>query len=381
MDINRDRLTYLFGQYVRKSCTREEMGELLTAMSDPGQREAVEGVMDAWYGLQSSMGVEDMKADEEVDWEWMYANITAGRKVRPLRKIWAWSAAAAILLLLGMASYRWLNPPPHQTEQTQLTDIPPGRNGAILLLADGSQVVLDSLGNGTVAQQNGANVIIQNGELIYQRSENSTIDISYNTMLTPKGRQFQLTLPDGTKVWLNAESSLKYPTVFRKERVVEVTGEAYFEVAQQADMPFKVKAGTGDAIEVLGTSFNVNAYTDEPGIYTTLLEGSVRVGTVILRPGQQAKQSGSQLPQVSVADIRKVMAWKNGLFNFENASLQEVMRQLARWYDITVVYEKDVPDMYFGGELSRNISLSDLLKGLEGIGIQFTIDGRRLIIR
>jgi ferric-dicitrate binding protein FerR (iron transport regulator) len=215
-------------------------------------------------------------------------------------------------------------------------------------------------------------------------------------MSTPKGRQFQVTLPDGTKVWLNAGSSIRYPTVFNGgERKVEVMGEAYFEVAHNAKMPFKVNVNNKAELEVLGTHFNVNAYDNEATINTTLLEGSVKVGSrsrspsgaigklqsAVLKPGNQAVLThDSRLTIHDNVDVNQVMAWKNGLFNFEGATFREIMNELERWYDIEIVYEKTVPDIEFEGKMTRDVPLHDLLKMLERSDIHFRIEGRKLIV-
>lgn len=305
-----------------------------------------------------------------------------------------WWAAASIIVLLGAGTYLWFttqNKPsgvaivrPGATEK----DIAPGHNGAILTLADDTQVVLDSLGNGVIATQNGAQVVLEDGQLAYDPTGRSTDNIVFNTMTTPKGRQFQVTLPDGTKVWLNAASSIKYPTVFAaNERIVEVDGEAYLEVAKNPKQPFKVKVRDGTTIEVLGTHFNINAYVDEANIRTTLLEGSVKVANgadeALLQPGQQAEiKDKGKIQVIKDANIEKVMAWKNGLFNFEGVKLEEVMRQLSRWYNIEVVYAKGVPDIKIGGEMSRNVMLSDLIKGLQELEVNFRLEegNRRLVV-
>jgi len=263
-------------------------------------------------------------------------------------------------------------------------------------------VVLDSLGNGMVATQNGTQVLLKGGGLAYAAAGSATREVMYNTMTTPKGRQFQVTLPDGTMVWLNAASSLHFPTVFTGgERQVTVTGEAYFEVARNIDMPFKVNVNGKAVVEVLGTHFNVNAYDNEDAINTTLLKGSVRVSqipaslvqgqsSVTLEPGQQAQiahhsrqaqsktQSGIKL--ITDADLNKVMAWKNGLFNFEGASLVEVMRQIERWYDIDVIYEKGIPNIEFEGKMTKDVPLKDLLVMLEKSDIHFRIEDSKLIV-
>jgi ferric-dicitrate binding protein FerR (iron transport regulator) len=322
-------------------------------------------------------------------------------KLAPVRRghflrRWGWVAAASVLLAVGV--YSWFRNNNHRQQQgagvvpPQLAmDVLPGRDGAILTLADGRQVVLDSMGNGVIAMQDGAKVVLTNGQLAYALTGDVPGEVPYNIMSTPRGRQFNVVLPDGTKVWLNAASSLKYPIVFKgTERLVEVTGEAYFEVAANEQLPFKVKVKEGATIEVLGTHFNINAYTGEAGSTTTLLEGSVRITaedkaikSVVLQQGEQA-QVVSAATAIKInrhVEIEKVMAWKNGLFNFDGMSLTEAMKQLERWYDLEVVYEKGIPDIYFAGEMSRNISLSGLLHGLKDAGVHFRIEqGKRLIV-
>ena len=228
----------------------------------------------------------------------------AHRDIRPLllfRRRW-W-AAASIILVLGIGAYLWSarkkNAAPAVVAadtRVNTPDIPPGKDGAILTLADGSQVVLDSLGSGVIALQNGARAVIKNGELVYDLTRAGTGGVAYNTMTTPKGRQFILLLPDGTKVWLNAASSIRYPTVFSgRERKVELTGEAYFEVAKNVRLPFLVNVNDKATVEVLGTNFNVNAYEDEASINTTLLEGSVKVNGTVIKPGQQVQVPAGRL--------------------------------------------------------------------------------------
>lgn len=313
------------------------------------------------------------------------------RKVRlpvPFLRHWGW-AAAVVFLLLGTGIYYSL----HRTPRTEITgayypvgDIAPGSNKAILTLADGSKVTLDSTGDLVIRQ--GATAVRQQGGRLQYEAEERGPAIVYNTLSTPRGGQFQVVLSDGTKAWLNAASAIRYPSFFSgTERLVELTGEAYFEVARNADMPFRVKINATNTIEVLGTSFNINAYMEESYISTTLLEGAVRVNSggkkVTLKPGQQAQASTEQ-PFVKVlehADISKAVAWKNGLFNFQDAGLQEVMRQLSRWYDIEVVYEKGVPDQEFIGEIERSLPLSEVLKGLRMSGVNFRLEqGKRLVV-
>ncbi|MDH7463224.1 FecR domain-containing protein [Chitinophagaceae bacterium 26-R-25] len=323
-----------------------------------------------------------------------------GGIVKPMnrsRLIVRWAVAASAILVLATGSYLWFQnstvPSVKQQAKAQ-QDIPAGKTGAILILADGSKVVLDSLHNGVIAQQNGSQVLLKSGQLAYDASSSSTGEPTYNVLNTPKGRQFQLVLPDGTKVWLNSASSLKYPTTFSsKDRRVQLSGEAYFEVSKAVDKPFILILANNAEVKVLGTSFNVNAYDNESKIKATLLEGSVKVTAsntsgvangeaAILKPRQQAQlaQAGNDIAVVSNVDVDKVVAWKNGVFNFEGASLTEVMRQLERWYDIEVVYEGDVPNIEFYGELSRNNSLNDVIAALKDSDVHFRRDGRKLIV-
>ena len=319
-------------------------------------------------------------------------------KELPARSSWAWGwVAALVVVTAGVGGYFFLDKNEKQeTVATNQQDILPGKDGAILTLADGTKVVLDSLGNGVVATQNGTQVVLNNGSLAYSQDAGKTGSV-YNQLSTPKGRQFRLVLPDGTKVWLNAASSLRYPTVFDGNiRRVEVTGEVFFEVAQDHRQPFYVNVDHKAQIRVLGTQFNVNAYSNEASIKTTLVDGGIQVrpgadsdssSFVTLKPGQQAeiKPAGSntRLQPVHVlnnANIDKAIAWKSGLFNFEDASLEEVMRQVERWYDIEVVYEQGIPNFIFGGRMSNDVSLSGLLKTLKESEVHFRVEGRKLIV-
>lgn len=313
---------------------------------------------------------------------------TPVRTLSPLRK-WGWAAAAAVLLTAGGTYYWSAHRQPRTITAATPAIIEPGKQGAILTLSDGRQVVLDSLNNGIVAKQSGASIVMAEGQLVYDPTVAGTAALQYNTMTTPKGRQFRLTLPDGTNVWLNAASSLRYPTSFTgNERRVEVTGEAYFEVVKNAAKPFIVQVKDKADIEVLGTSFNINAYENEQAIRTTLLNGSVRVGVpstdykkaVVLVPGQQAQIANKQITVAVNQPTDKILAWKNGLFNFDGADLEEVMRQLERWYDIEVIYENGIPHTRFIGELSRQIALTDLLDILKRTEVDFRVEGRKLIV-
>ncbi|MGF6847907.1 transmembrane sensor [Chitinophaga sp. W3I9] len=318
-----------------------------------------------------------------------------GERVHFLQR-WRWAAAAAAIIFMAGTFYWFQSQRPAPAGfagNAPVTDIAPGKNGAILKLADGSRIALDSLQNGVVATQNGTRILFDNGRLVYGPGGKENNEVAYNIITTPNGRQFRVSLPDGTQVWLNAASSIRYPTVFEgKHRNVEITGEVYFEVAQNAQMPFQVTVPDNVRIEVLGTHFNVNAYANEESQHTTLLEGAVKVLSlkpqasdlyrkgIVLRPGQQLQLS--ETPRViSNADIDKIMAWKNGLFDFDGMDLKYAMKQIARWYDVEIVYKGAVPDIKFYGKISRNISLAGLIKGLNSTGVHLNIEeGKRLVV-
>lgn len=279
-------------------------------------------------------------------------------------------------------------------------EVKPGGNKAVLTLGNGFRIVLDSAGSGMIAKESGTRVLkLENGRLAYRspleagrgkegaggsgaaERSNAAEPVTYNTLSTPRGGQYSIVLADGTRVWLNSSSSLRYPTAFSgKERVVELTGEGYFEVAQNAAMPFQVKT-RGMEVNVLGTHFNIMAYEEEAAIKTTLLEGSVRLGSVVLRPGQQAQlNSGGPIRVIKDADTEEAIAWKNGLFQFEQTDIRTIMRQIARWYDIDVVYEKNI-DLHFSGTITKYSGVDQVFRMLEMTGaVHFTIQGRQVTV-
>jgi ferric-dicitrate binding protein FerR (iron transport regulator) len=264
-------------------------------------------------------------------------------------------------------------------------DVLPGGDKAVLTLADGSTIVLDEAQNGDLALQGNTKVIKLDGKLSYDLANPSPGEVVYNTITTPRGGKYQIELADGTMVWMNSSSSLRFPVAFAgKERRVEITGEAYFEVSRNKAMPFVVKVNSAE-IQVLGTHFNVMAYNDEEELRTTLLEGSVNFvngsDRQALRPGQQSRlDRNGKVKVLNDVDIDEVMAWKNGYFRFQDSDIETVIRQLVRWYDVEVVYKKKVDDL-FVAEMPRNTKLSDALKALELTGrVRFEIEGRKIIV-
>ena len=300
---------------------------------------------------------------------------------------WGYRAAAVVLLIGGGL---WLQH--HQGKPgpaTPVANIQPGQRGALLTLSDGKVVNLDSLHNGQVAIQGSATVNIREDQLVYG-SDQSTGEVLYNTLSTPKGRQYSLVLPDGTRVWLNAATSITYPTVFSgNERRLKVSGEAYFEVAADAHKPFYVEVLHAGAIQVLGTSFAVNAYGDNGRYATTLFDGKVRVDAagreMVLMPGQQALIRGEsngvqEMTLETQPDLEQALAWKNGIFNFRHANLNSVLQQLGRWYDVEIIYEGEPPYRVFGGEITMDLQLEQALRILQDMNVEHRIEGRKLII-
>ncbi len=299
--------------------------------------------------------------------------------------------AAAILVFASAGLYLLYNHHPGRLQpivnnKVYKNDIAPGGNKAILTLADGSKLVLNNSKNGALATQSGTQIVKQDSTLSYKTTVGNNSQVSYNTITTPYGGQYQLVLADGTKVWLNAASSLRYPTSFTgKDRSVELTGEAYFEVAKNKNQPFNVKTAT-QTVQVLGTHFNVNAYSDEKAVKTTLLEGSVKVSSatanVMISPGQQSALAKNGLFVIDKdLDTDEIVAWKNGVFQFNEADIQTIMRQIARWYNIDVEFKGTIPANTYHGKISRNSNVSQVLKILELSGINFTIEGRKITVK
>jgi ferric-dicitrate binding protein FerR (iron transport regulator) len=301
-----------------------------------------------------------------------------------------WIAAASVLLLLASAGYFIVRSPgsvqPEQAQQKQrlLHDVLPGRQGAVLTLANGRTIILDSATNGTLVSEEGVAIIKKEGKIVYD-AHKAPEKIAWNTMTTPPGRQYQLTLADGTSVWLNAASSITYPTAFTgRQRMVKVTGEVYFEVAHNKQMPFVAEKGDVK-VEVLGTHFNMNTYDDESALKVTLLQGAVRVtgggGEHTIAPGQQAVVTGNNITVTNNINREEVMAWKNGRFIFSGTDIHQLMRQVSRWYDVQVQYDKEINDLFYA-EIPRNTKLSDVLKALELTGkVHFDMEGKKIIVK
>jgi transmembrane sensor len=384
-------LQHLFKKYLDETISPEEFSRLYELIEHEYNAEALDEVLKASFSDPSFITIATDHDPREV-----FAGLVARIREKKKEHRLPWgriAAAACIILLAGILIGLWVKKPATQdiakTSPSTTQDIPPGHDGAILTLANGRQIVLDSSRNGSLAVQGNVTITkLGNGQLSYTSTGTTPALVYYNKLSTPRARKTTVVLADGTRVWLNAASSIRYPTAFSgKERTVEVSGEAYFEVAQNPSMPFIVKKeGTDQRVEVLGTSFNINAYDDEDTTKTTLLEGSIRVtkgvNSIVLTPGEQAAtgRDDDKIRIIHEADIEEVIAWKNGRFQFSNMDMKTIMRQLARWYDVDVEFEGNVPDIRIGGSIHKDMNLSTVLEFLKGNGVRFTFEGKKITI-
>ncbi len=392
LTMQKEQVDKLVEKYLHNTASQEEIDELFR-----------------WYRSEISGETEwDLKESEDEDHlkAMIFSKVVGndhvgkGGSVKPL--FYSIGIAASILLFLVSSLYFYSQRDVTQTllpekvaSRSKPKDIPPGGHKAILTLADGRKIVLDDSHNGIVINQNGIDVHKNSDGIIEytltNQSKNNAdgvigkIKAVYNTIETPVGGKFQLNLADGSKVWLNSASSLRFPVVFTDDtREVELKGEAYFEVSKDIHKKFSVRSGN-QTVEVLGTYFNINAYSDEPTITTTLIEGQVRVielntkESQILKPGEQSKVDRNIRIQ-RTPDTQIEVAWKDGYFNFDNAGIETVMRQLGRWYGVTARYEGVLPIQHFAGAISTNLSLLEVLEILEKSNIHFRLEGKEVIV-
>jgi len=385
-----NELTQLYQRLASGSATEQEKDRLVELMTNPENEADARKLLADYFQLVEHRTVlaaisEDrlkMIADSiqlaDAGLPQLPSSAEATRRSALSGMRWWKYAAAIVLLITGIAMYfnfsRIRQPEEKNKPAISLSvarDLPPGTNRATLTLSSGETVELN---NATTEIITDGRLSIENaaGRLNYTSADVAAM----NTVSTPKGGQYQVILADGTAVWLNAASSITYPTAFKGSvREVSITGEAYFEVAKNAEKPFIVKNGH-EQITVLGTTFNVNGYADEPASKTSLLEGSVKINDKILRPGQSYINGN-----VANTDVKQDVAWRNGVFNFDGANLKMVMRQLSRWYDLDIEYAPGVPSIEFGGELQRNLNLSQILKILESSKVNFQLEGRKLLVK
>lgn len=387
---SREYVKYLWEQFVDSKATEEELNRLLRHISD---NQDGEYDVDLLHDYLSKMRPDDTgdrtlfaenlkrilhsQANGLATEDRHFGQAPVIRKIPFLKRAWL-RYAAALILTFGIGFYFYgVRTSKNQKPATGKVfpierDILPGSDKAILTLSSGKKIHLNAEEKATIIDGKLA-ISNEKGELRYEQSN----VVAYHTVSTPKGGQYRLTLPDDTRVWLNAASSITFPTSFlEKTRSVSITGEAYFEVTHNTSKPFLVTVNGKEKIEVLGTHFNVHAYTDGDKFKTSLLEGAIRIGHAVLVPGQ-AYLNG----KIVDTDLGQDVAWKDGVFNLNKMELKEIMLQFSRWYDIEVIYQGEVPKTLFYGEIGRDLSLSEALKGLEDSKIKFRIEqGRRIIV-
>lgn len=388
----------LFLKYINGQCSREEVDEVFSHIEsgtrqaewDSAIEEDLEHVLasDRQSNLTSS---EVNRIYEAVESRLSSPGVSSSRQ-RTLRLWWPVAIAATILIVMSAGYLLFNRKDSTQSLAVKPTVVHPGGNKAFLTLSNGKKISLTDAANGSIAAQAGLKIIkTADGQIIYT-SDNSSAgsgSLQYNTIETPRGGQYQVRLPDGTSVWLNAASKLVYPVNFHgsKERRIQLDGEAYFEVAKDKTRPFIVKTGKQE-VTVLGTHFNINGYKDEPIISTTLMEGSIKTSNTssgnsrILSPGQQSTVfSGDGAIDVRNVNTENIISWKNGYFIFDNQDITSIMKVIGRWYDVNIDYQSINKEEKFGGTFSRSSDLDDILKVLKILGnVDFKVEGRTIVV-
>ena len=404
----------LLDSYIAGSATQQEQQLVEQWLEENDQQNTEWQLMNnkdkaAWL-LQLYRDIDNSITPKDAGWQ---DDDTIDSSLAWYKKFWL-PVAAALIVSIGAGIYYFLLPQQERATPVSViapqlqNDALPGTNKAILMLDNGKTILLDDSQDGVLVKQGGTAVSKQGENLMYKGKGNNDKDapVVFNTLTTPRGGQYKLVLADGSKVWLNASSSIRYPVSFAgNERKVEITGEVYFEISQLSvdglkgkatkRIPFIVKVNMlgreGAEVEVLGTHFNINAYDDEDAISTTLLEGSIKISpprpneksleAVIITPGQQARLNKNGLLQlVKEVNIEETVAWKNGLFMMDGVAIPAVLRQLARWYDVDIVYGNGIPEGRITGDIPRDMNLSEVLKVMELSGVHFKIDNKKIIV-
>nr|WP_315419102.1 FecR domain-containing protein [uncultured Pedobacter sp.] len=370
--MEKNRAQLLIAKYVSGTCTPEE-----------------KIIVESWYAKELAKREDQLPEPDYEEIEREIWNKLPQRNTAKITRMWTRIAVAASVLVCIYTGYYFfeLKQQSLQTAQNSKHEILPGSTKAVLVLANGTKLDLNDAKSGLLATQGSSEVVkTGSGQVTYTATTVNNPGSLYNTMITPVGGEYRLILSDGTQVWLNAASSIKYPTTFNKyERKVEITGEVYFEVAHDASKPFRVITAK-QTVEVLGTHFNINAYPDELAVKTTLLTGSIRISSAkksaLLKPGEQSQFNYREgISIIDHANTEEAVAWKNGYFRFNNENIRSVMHKLSRWYDVDVVYDGAVSDEGYYGTISRYKTIDEVLKMLQQTkGVQFKIEGRRIVV-
>lgn len=379
-DTNRETPDFnvLLEKYLAGSISEEETGMMFSMLPD-SEKELGDHLMEALHS-----GRFDGQTDAALR-NRLFARLPIHRQRRFQINRW-WQAAAAAVLITVAGTLIWTDRHAEvkQPQVAETVPVIPAGNKAVLILGNGNVIQLDSVANGTLAQQGGASVSkVHSGLLAYGANDPAAGGPVYHTIATPKGGTYAVVLPDGSKAWLNAASSIRFPTTFDNTRKVEVTGEAYFEITKHPGSRFEVLA-KGTKVTVLGTKFNVKAYADEQSTRITLVEGSVRFAagrdSSLLKPGEQAIAGDNQF-RIAPADMEAVLAWRNGMFHFDDQPLADIMREIGRWYDVEVKYYGNTASRRFTGIMRRSGSIDDVLKFMQLAGISSVIENRTIIMK
>jgi transmembrane sensor len=393
--MTQQRLRYLFEGYVRGILTIEEKKELMASLSTADDDRDVDEILrQLWLDSGEPDAAVDNEGERRIQNVMKLVNQAGQIKTFKYSTKYNWLKVAA-LLIVTLSAGLWFTVWHQKANQAKVlakskpVEIHPGGNKAYLTMANGSRIVLNDVQNGKLAVQSGIQVSKEkNGLLVYdiKKTPDSSAITQFNTITTPRGGQYQVLLADGTKAWLNAASSIKFPVAFNgHERRVEITGEVYFEVAKNKEWPFIVKANNVN-VQVLGTHFNISAYPDDEAITTTLMEGSVRMSkgaaSALLVPGQQGISiNNKQNITLQSADIEATEAWRKGLFIFHDETIDNVMKMMARWYDVEIEYQGNVKNKEFGGSISKYKNINVLLENMKLTGaIHYKINGRRVVV-
>ncbi|SMD15338.1 FecR family protein [Pedobacter nyackensis] len=375
--------------------------EILSAYKAGTCTEEEKKLIEKWFllngaGINSDLSDRDFLHAGDDMWEMISQN--KGETLVPVRRnlFVRISIAASILLVMSFSAYYFLSSSSKNANQQLVNNVVPGGNKAVLTLADGRKISLTDAGNGEVVVQQGLRIVKDTtGRVVYElpaSEESIGLPVKYNTIATPNGGKYEVLLPDGSKVFLNAATTITFPTSFAglKERKVKLNGEAYFEVVHNKSVPFKVEMNTQE-IEVLGTRFNANNYADEPSVRTTLLEGAVKVfvsgglskekgPNVILKPGQQAQLMKGNL-NVKEVNAQTFVDWKDNVFSFYETELEEAMRQLSRWYDVKIEYKGKIPREHITGYIPRAVPISKAFLMLEEVSdMKYSLEGKKVIV-
>jgi len=390
----KDQLNIIFQKYLDQNCSPEEMQQLLDYFG------ATQADPELWEPLIEKVllnqHIEDADAETQLRLDAGFQHILAKRAVKEkpairLKKLYSkWAVAATLFLVVGAGLLYFIKSDIPENVVAQQTILKPGTEKARLTLADGTVIDLEEAGNGKLNNQDGVAVTkTADGKLVYDVKNMGDVNgpVSYNTLVTPMGGQYDVILPDGSVIWLNAASSLRFPTRFvGAERRVELSGEGYFEIKKNAKQPFVVVSG-GQEVTVLGTHFNINAYRENNIIKTTLLEGAVKVSkgsqSYLLAPGQESSLDNlsNSFSIAKDVDVAVAVAWKNGRFSFDATNIKEVMQQIARWYDVDVLYKGDFSNVELTGEIPRGADASRVLNLLKGTKqVDFIINGRSITV-